>query len=95
MKQILLILTLVALSSCDQKSEFFKVNVGEGPKPWNKSTFDDSNDKFSFAVFSDLNGGERDKIFEIAASQLALLRPEFIISVGDLISGDTEDEEIL
>lgn len=95
MKQILLILTLVALSSCDQKSEFFKVNVGEGPKPWNKSTFDDSNDKFSFAVFSDLNGGERDKIFEIAASQLALLRPEFIISVGDLISGDSEDEEIL
>jgi len=38
-----------------------------------------------------LTGGERERIFEIAVAQLALLRPEFIINVGDLIEGGTED----
>jgi hypothetical protein len=53
--------------------------------------FDSADDKFTFAVFSDLTGGERDRVFEIAVAQLAMLRPEFIINVGDLIEGGTED----
>ena len=95
MKKIILLLIVVLLANCDKKSEVFNASVKEGPTPWNKSIFDDSNEKFTFAIFTDLNGGERDKVFEIAASQLALLRPEFILSVGDLINGDTQDHKVL
>jgi hypothetical protein len=60
-------------------------------RPWNSERFDAAEDKFSFAVFSDLTGGERPRVFEIAVAQLNLLRPEFIINVGDLIEGETRD----
>ena len=55
--------------------------------PWTKNRFDDGNDKFSFAVFSDLTGGERAGVFDVAIEQLRLLRPELIMNVGDLIDG--------
>jgi predicted phosphodiesterase len=59
--------------------------------PWTNEEFDAEDGKFTFAIFSDLTGGERERIFEIAVAQLAMLRPEFIINVGDLIEGSTED----
>lgn len=58
--------------------------------PWTHDRFDAAEDKFTFAVFSDLTGGERKRVFEIAVAQLAMLRPEFIINVGDLIEGGTD-----
>jgi hypothetical protein len=56
---------------------------------WNHAAFDAAADKFTFAVFSDLTGGERDRVFEVAIAQINLLRPELILSVGDLIEGDS------
>lgn len=55
--------------------------------PWTANGFDDESGKFTFAVFSDLTGGERDGVFDVAVEQLRLLRPELIMSVGDLIDG--------
>jgi hypothetical protein len=69
----------------------FQHDISGDVLPWNSEVFDAANDKFTFAVFSDLTGGERERIFEIAVAQLSLLRPEFIINVGDLIEGGTED----
>lgn len=60
--------------------------------PWNNTDFDAAPGKFTFAVFSDLTGDERPRIFEVAVAQLNLLRPEFIVNVGDLIEGDSKDE---
>jgi len=65
----------------------------EGPAlPWNSESFDSTDDRFTFAVFADLTGGERDRVFEIAVAQLNLLRPELVMNVGDLIEGDSKDE---
>jgi hypothetical protein len=61
-------------------------------RPWTHEEFDAGDDKFTFAVFADLTGGERDKVFDIAVAQLNLLRPELIMNVGDLIEGDSADE---
>jgi 3',5'-cyclic AMP phosphodiesterase CpdA len=63
--------------------------------PFSHSNFDDDPEKFTFAVFSDLTGGERDGVFEVAIEQLRLLRPEFIVNVGDLINGGTTDRDQL
>ncbi len=69
----------------------FQHDVSGEVRPWTNEEFDAANDKFTFAVFSDLTGGEREQVFEIAVAQLAMLRPELIINVGDLIEGGTED----
>lgn len=67
----------------------------DGPAPWSDQAFDHHADQFQFAVFSDLTGGEREGVFSVAMEQLRLLRPEFVIGVGDLIEGGTEDREQL
>lgn len=85
----------LALSGCwdsavpDEPS--FRNELTGDTLPWTNDAFDAEEDKFTFAIFSDLTGGERERIFEIAIAQLSLLRPELIINVGDLIEGGTED----
>ncbi len=50
---------------------------------------------FEFAIVADNTGGERDGVFSMAVDKLNALRPQFVMSVGDLISGYTEDPAIL
>lgn len=69
----------------------FAHDIDSETRPWNHGRFDADEDKFTFAIFSDLTGGEREGVFSVAAEQLRLLRPEFVIGVGDLIEGGSED----
>ncbi|GEM79591.1 metallophosphoesterase family protein [Vibrio superstes] len=45
-----------------------------------------------FAIIGDLTGGEREGVFNVAAEGIEQLQPDFIMSIGDLIEGGTEDE---
>jgi hypothetical protein len=73
----------------------FVHDFGGGETPWTHSEFDDEEGKFTFALFSDLTGGERQGVFQVAIEQLRLLRPELIVNVGDLIEGGTTDRDQL
>lgn len=90
---------LVAISGCvnspviEPDSTVFKHDFIDSAVPWTNSDFDNEAGKFTFAMFSDLTGGERDGVFELAIEQLRLLRPELIIGVGDLIEGGTQDHD--
>ena len=54
------------------------------------------NQQFRFAVIGDRTGAHRPGVFADAVAKLELLKPDFVISVGDLIEGYTSDEaEIL
>ena len=64
--------------------------VTDEQKPWTAAQPDYTEDTVRFAIFSDLTGGERDGVFDIAVEQLNLLRPELIVNVGDLIEGSTD-----
>lgn len=75
----------------DPQSSEFRHDISTGAKPWTHSNFDNNEDTFTFALFSDLTGGEREGIFAVAVEQLNLLRPELILNVGDLIEGGTRD----
>lgn len=86
---------LVVLVGCSKQPAEFEHPVAGPAYPWSHTKFDAASDKFTFAIFSDLTGGERDKIFEVAVAQLSILRPEFIIGVGDLIEGGTTDRQQL
>ncbi len=53
--------------------------------------YNDDTSKLQFAVISDVWGGNRPGVFEDAIDKLGLLQPQFVISVGDLINGQTYD----
>src|SRR6202035_1344598 len=59
--------------------------------PWTKLELDQGRDAFRFAVISDRTGGHRPGIFTRAVRMINLLQPEFVMSVGDLIEGYSED----
>ena len=74
-------------------SKSFIYTFDDSLVPWTQKEFDNKAGKFSFAIISDLWGGYREGILDVAVEQLKLLRPEFILSVGDLIDGGTEDPD--
>ena len=48
---------------------------------------------FQFAIVSDRTGGQRAKVFSRAVEQINLMQPEFVVSVGDLIDGYTQNKD--
>src|SRR5437762_91965 len=60
--------------------------------PWTNLNFNNNPNEFQFAVVGDRTGRHRPGVFEKGISKLNLLRPEFVMSVGDLIEGYTKDE---
>lgn len=104
MPRILFLILPLLLAACAapapqtgllQENADFRHGVGAGPKPWTHEDFDRAEDTFTFAIFADLTGGEREGVFAVAVEQLRLLRPEFIVNVGDLVEGATRDREQL
>ncbi len=59
--------------------------------PWTTLEFNDSPDQFQFAIVTDRTGGHRPGVFLDGVRKLNLLQPEFVMSVGDLIEGYTQD----
>ena len=87
----------------DQKSTSQDSDAGEigqalvlpaidGPKPWSAKPVLDDPDRFSIAIMTDRTGGHRPGIWMKAVERVNWLRPDFVVSVGDLIEGYTEDE---
>lgn len=63
----------------------------EVQNPWTHLKLNSDKTDFRFAFVSDRTGGARPGVFERAVEHLNLLQPEFVVSVGDLIQGGTED----
>jgi calcineurin-like phosphoesterase family protein len=60
--------------------------------PWIKLDLaPDTTQQFTFAVLSDRTGLARPGVFERAIDVTNLLRPDFVVQVGDQIEGYTED----
>ena len=87
----------LALLKCSPPTEklIFQYEIEQEQTPWSPRDFDTEPNKFTFAMITDLNGGEREGVFAQAVEQLNLFRPEFVVSVGDLIDGGTEDADQL
>jgi predicted phosphodiesterase len=67
----------------------------KGVKPYTHLRFQNSPNNFQFAVIGDVTGGGRPGVLPAAVDLLNLLQPEFVVTVGDLIEGYTEDEAVL
>lgn len=59
--------------------------------PRSTGTFPDTAETFRFAIVGDRTGGHRPGVFRHAIEQVNLLQPEFVVGVGDLVEGYTDD----
>lgn len=63
----------------------------EARNPWTHLRVNNRPEDFQFAILTDRTGGRRPGVFTRAVEKINLLQPEFVVSVGDLIEGYTED----
>lgn len=59
--------------------------------PWTHLKPNNKPRNFQFAILTDRTGGRRPGVFTRAIEKVNLLQPEFVLTVGDLIEGYTED----
>ena len=78
-----------------QEAEHFKSDVDTSLKPWTNLDFYNDPYNFQFALVSDNTGGSRPGIFEKGVEKLNMMMPEFVLSVGDLIQGYTQDTALI
>jgi hypothetical protein len=77
------------------KDKDLVVQVDKDANPWNHLRMNNASATFRFAIVSDRSGGPRDGVWEKAMDQLNLLQPEFVMCVGDLIQGITENLDVM
>jgi 3',5'-cyclic AMP phosphodiesterase CpdA len=74
-------------ASGPEEDEGFSHSVGTTKKPWTKRAFRNDPNNFQFAIVTDRTGGLRPGVFPRAVKKVNELQPEFVITVGDLITG--------
>lgn len=94
----LMLSTLLTFSTLvrgqETESEFLynKERITEA-KPWTHTEFPAEKENFRFAIIGDRTGGANQQgTFELAMNQLNLLQPDFVINVGDLIEGYSDEQ---
>lgn len=90
---LLLIGCLGGVSSLVAHDEVFHSDVSTEAKPWTNLDFQNDPDNFQFAVVTDRTGSPRKGVFQDAVKKLNWMMPEFVISVGDLIQGTSENAQ--
>jgi hypothetical protein len=76
------LLTCVPLAAAQQREASAKEAT-----PWTRPHHANDANEFQFAVVGDRAANPREGVFEAALAKLRLLRPEFVLSVGDFIHG--------
>lgn len=71
--------------------EDLNINIPDGPQPWSSLDINRSENQFQFAIVTDRTGGRRPGVFFTGVKKINLLQPEFVMTVGDLIDGYTQD----
>jgi len=105
LKTSLIAFAVTMLLSCNQTVEkanedvaAFKYNEQAFPqtKPWSSENFKSNPDNFQFVIIGDRTGGANALgTFALAMDQINLLQPEFVINVGDLIEGYSDEYDEL
>jgi len=88
---LLALVSILVSCTAPQEKASVVIEPMEGPVPYSDLNINNNPENFQFAIVTDRTGGHRGNVFEIGLSKLNLLQPEFVMSVGDLIEGYTED----
>ncbi|NLF38945.1 hypothetical protein GX586_05830, partial [bacterium] len=90
MTRLLLLLSLITASIASYATTADQTIPGTA-RPWTRLPDDDATGSFRFAIIPDHTGGTRPGVFETAVAKVNLLQPDFVMCVGDLIMGYSED----
>ncbi len=90
---VIMILATAVFAECCRGETDCIVEKTNGANPWTHLKFQDDAKEFQFVIVSDRTGGHRPGVFAKAMRKVNLLQPEFVISIGDLIEGYTNDKE--
>jgi hypothetical protein len=90
-----LVVVAVALSGGQKPASSELQIASEDRNPWTHLRLNNNPTEFRFLLVSDRTGGHRPRVFSEAVEQINLLQPEFVLSVGDLIEGYTQDAKDL
>jgi len=85
-----LLVLFTALGACSTRHYSIEADI-----PYSGGQFPTDEDAFQFAIVGDRTGGHRPGVFERAVAQINLLQPEFVVGVGDLIEGYSDDRQKL
>ena len=80
-----------AINSANVAAEQVQIRV-DSKNPWTSLALNNQPRNFQFAIITDRTGGHRPGVFAAAVKKINLMQPEFVISVGDLIEGYSEDK---
>jgi 3',5'-cyclic AMP phosphodiesterase CpdA len=87
---VLFIMAIAVLQGCDVSQ-----TTAPSAQPRSHLKMNNDPDNFQFAIVSDRTGEHREGVFEDAIDRLNLLQPEFVMCIGDLIEGYTEEEDTI
>ena len=89
--RILLSFATLSLLATSAVGAQIDAETSEARTPWTSLAANDAAEDFHFVIVSDRTGGARPGVFESALPKADLLEPAFVVSIGDLIEGYTED----
>ena len=87
-----LLLTAATPADAPAGTHTIVADATEEAKPWTSLAANDDAENFHFVIVGDRTGGARPGVFESAVDKVNLLEPAFVLSVGDLIEGRTENQ---
>jgi 3',5'-cyclic AMP phosphodiesterase CpdA len=82
----------IILPGCADVRPGLKIQASGQSNPWTHLNLYNNPDNFQFAIVADRTGDMRPGVFADAIEKLNLLRPEFVMSIGDLIEAETESQ---
>jgi len=80
---------VIVLSICS----FAAAAKAPGAHPWTDKPVLEAADRFQFAIMADVTGGRRPDVLQTALKDLNLMQPAFVMCIGDLTEGYTEDPQ--
>jgi predicted phosphodiesterase len=86
----LIVLSLMAFVSRGQERPSV-MQIQSTNKPWTNLNLNNDSKKFQFVVMPDHTGAHRPGILKNGIDRINLMQPEFVVSIGDLIEGYTQD----
>jgi hypothetical protein len=94
--RLLPLLLLMALAAACAGTSVKSTFSAGGPHPWTSFPAPPApGQSLRFVVMPDRNGGERKGVFPKAVALAARQDPQFVVSVGDQISGYTSDTQVI
>ncbi len=95
LRNSVLIILAITFAGCSGFGSKLKIQTSEEANPWTHLNLYNNPDNFQFVIVADRTGGKRPGVFAKAVDKLALLKPEFVMCIGDLIEGTDDDEDEL